>query len=347
MVVLNKISRNIILCSLLISILVLSACSGGSSNKSNVGNSVGTLDPSVYSGKEGLVLTIKKAGNDFSVFEESEIQLLFTLKNNGAYDIKKLVFSKLLNDWRYIKNDVAFSEDSKLKIGEELATEDYTDYPFLQGKSILSKTTVDTRFTCTFHSAALSKTEDQHTETMLFQYCYDYETTMQDTFCVDTDIYETSTMKKSCKPAKKSYSNGQGAPVSIDSIDVTYSEKNGKIYPNIKLQISSSRTGKVLSERGYSNLCLMSDTGDANRDVPFAGVVKIKSIEFSRFSNRDFNCYNDFVKIDNVDGTLCQLDDSLGFEKKEGNFVTGFTIVLSYYYQDSKSIDVVIKKPSN
>jgi len=343
----DNFSRNFmtgVLLALVIPMLLLSACSGSSTNKSGVGNSIGNLDQNVYSGKEGLVLTIKKAGNDMNVLEDSEIQFLFSLKNNGAYDVKRFIFPKLISDWRYIKNDITFSGDIPLVLGTEVNGNDYTEFPFLQGKSILSKTTIDTRFLCTMHSSSLSKIEDQHSETMLFQYCYDYETKLQDNFCVDTDIYETSTMKKSCKLAKKSYSGGQGAPVSVDGVDVSYSEKDGKVYPNIKLKISGSTTGKILSEKGYTNMCLSGDTSGFDKDALLAGVVKIKSISFSRFSDRQFDCFDKMVKIDNPDGILCRLDNIYGFEKSEGNFVTGFSVVLSYYYQDSKSIDIVIKK---
>lgn len=339
-----KISHTAIPLFLIMSLmLVLSGCTGGST-KTGVGNSVGTLDQSVYSGKEGLVLNIKKAGNDLDVFENSEIQLLFSLKNNGAYDINRIVFMNILNDWRYIKNDIAFSEDSKLRIGNDLVTVDYNGYPFLQGKSIISKITTESKFLCTIHSGDLSKTEDRHTESLIFQYCYDYETKLQDNFCVDTDIYEVSTMKKSCKPSSKSYSNGQGAPVSIDSFDVSYSESNGKIYPIIKLKISSSMNGKVLSERGYNTLCLMGDDNELDKNVPLTGSVKIKSISFSRFQDSDFDCFEKMVKVDSKDSILCKPRDSYGFDKSEGNFITSFSVVLSYYYQDSKSIDLVIKK---
>jgi hypothetical protein len=176
------------------------------------------------------------------VYENSQFEVGFTLRNQGGYDATDGVISfGLEQHYVNVLND---------------AGSVVTSYPFkLQGASI-SYPSGETIIK-TFRTSA-NKTDEMseyHDSDIYLNVCYRYQTVANPSICIDTDPYNMKPQQKACTPEKYTYS-GQGAPIAITEIQQELLPDGDYIRPSFLIFIENKGRGQTTNpDKNTAEMC--------------------------------------------------------------------------------------------
>ena len=309
---------------IVLSLIFLSSCS---LNNSSSETEVGRVDDSYKYGNNGVTLNIDNLRRS-EILENSAVQFLINIKNEGQFD-SEIIIPNPTYDNKYFKsielqNDFSFNQ------------------PFsMTGRSIYQTVANENKIPIEIIASTLPATQDQRTEDLVLNVCYDYKTIFEEDVCVDTDVYDLKNDETVCSVGEKSFSKGQGAPIKVDKLDLYYQKKEDFIVPILEFELKNSAQGTILTKKGYDLLC----TSTANSgEGSLTNEISLVNLKFSKFTLADFNC-DDISFENNIANIRCTLKDNIeGFSNSEGNFLAKLEMEFSYYYKDSKSIPITISK---
>ncbi|MBS3098213.1 hypothetical protein J4209_05455 [Candidatus Woesearchaeota archaeon] len=312
---------------MVISLLFLIGCKGGTQGP------ITTVD--IYKGVDGLKMNFLKNAPSDEVFENSVMPVYIELRNEGAYNIVMGYLTvSLEEDYMEITNWPIKKPITGIVSDNQLVFD-------LKGKSKVSIEGEQGIVSLTANTKAIDELSEKHTSTILASACYEYETKLSQTVCIDTDVYNLRETEKACEVKDISLTS-QGAPVAITKIETEMlpHQDVAKIRPHFVIYVRNKGNGEVI-DRGY----VAEACSSAKISKDKYNVVAITAF----LSNKQLDCdvtesdMIGYLKLKDKEDTIrCVLEE--GIEEREGTYSTPLNIELDYGYTVSIAKDIEIKK---
>ena len=320
-------------------IIFILGCSGQTQKTKEIDVRVGLI---------GLTMEFLKNTPPQRIFEGDKFPVVIKVKNAGAAYIKdkqgvlSLAFEKdytksveLLQSGNVqpfpesnIKNTAVFDLEGRTKINQK------------GGEEVISYNLV---------SGRVDPQSEFHSSTVIATLCYPYETILDSTVCIDTDISNLRPGKKVCKLQDLAFANGQGAPVAISKIEVQMlpSQDSGKITPQFLIYVENKGTGIVIKNDAVKEFCTQGkvssdkfNTITVKAFFPGTGLGEELDCEPKEKGNKEKQGY---VKLkDKKDIIRCAFKE--GIQNNQDPFLKPLRIDMTYGYTQSISASYLTQK---
>lgn len=321
-------------------VLLLSGC--GSQKNDEITN----VD--IRKGTDGLVMEFLKNAPPENVFENGKFPISLKIKNIGASDIKD-------------NNDTPEIEGGLLVFGFEKAYITMTSPKSnisIPGKSIFNPKGDEMFITSDVEAKQIGAQSETHPSTILATACYPYNTTLDVSICIDTDILGQRRGVKACTVRDLSFSNGQGAPVTITKIETRMlPQDETRVKPHFLIYVENAGNGEVI-KNGKAEAGDKSAIEKACSSEPLSykdfNTIKAKA----SLSGIDLDCSPEAsigpgeaeIRLkDKEDLIRCTYetadkDGNIGINANLDAYVTQLKIELNYGYTFTISKDIIIEK---
>lgn len=182
----------------------------------------------IYSGTRGIEMDFLPNFPPSELYDSSSLNIVAELRNKGAYDLSGS------NCYLYLTghdDSIVQGIDRQKYCGD---LEAKSSYNFEGGYDRVE-------FSST--SIFLPEELDKLDQNLVLYACYEYRTTANPVVCINPRIYELRAGEDACTVRDVGMSGGQGAPVSVDSVEVDMMK--GKVQ--YKIHVSNTGGGHVLS----------------------------------------------------------------------------------------------------
>lgn len=197
-----------------------------------------------------------------SVYEQTPVPLVVTLKNNGAYDINNGYLALAVD--KYIS----------------LVSESVTAFN-LAGRTQYTPEGESQYINFIANAMALDPHSQIHSAEVRATVCYPYKTRATATVCIDTAVYNPNVRDKPCEIKSLKFS-GQGAPVGISKVDTNMIPAQGDmVIPEFIIYIDNLGKGLVVDSGRVLDACSGFAFGQ-----PFYNLVKVNA----RLSDMPLSC---------------------------------------------------------
>lgn len=309
---------------LLVLVIILSGCTGGSSNKS-------VTDADINKGTEGIIMQLEKNAPPEKVFEDTTFPIIVSLHNKGTFDVKEE--SKGYISIGTEKNYVELGEEKELMEFEAL------------GKSIFDQNGELFFLDVTAETKKVGAQSELRASTIFITACYPYKTTLGTSTCVDPDIFQSDKRKKACEVKDLVTNNGQGAPVAITKIETRMvpSDEGGENFARAQfvIHIENKGNGEVLTNERekIKNACTSNPLG-------FKDFNKIRIT--AKLSNEELDCSIDETTEATVTlrdkKTIARCTSLDSIQRNVDAYTAPLKIELDYGYTHTISKDITIEK---
>ena len=313
-------TKKIIFSLLVLVVLVLTGCNGGSDKS--------ITDVDVRTGFEGLVMEFTKNAPPDKVFEDSVFPIAIHLRNKGASDVKEGFF--VLG---FEKTYVDFADRKK----------EITEFE-IKGKSIFNLNGDEEFITLNAETKKVGAQSETHPSTILATACYPYESTLGTSVCVDTDIFGTKLREKACQVKDLQFGKGQGGPVTITKIETRMLPDADPdldvVKPLFIIYVENKGKGEVITSNKIKSACSSEALNykDFNR-------IEIRA----SLSGKELNCnvagQESGAEIrlrEKKDMIRCILNEGIG--RNQDAYTAPLKIELNYGYTFTISKNIIIEK---
>ncbi len=302
----------------------------------------------IRSGLDGLSLEFLKNTPPQKIFENDVFPAIIKVKNKGAYSIKG-------NDVAVLSLGVEKDYTKKvelLKGGKVMQEGAGSSAIFnLNGKSQLNPIGEEEIISYNIEAGKIDPQSEAHPSTVTATLCYPYETVLESTVCVDTDINNLRPGKKICSSQDLIFSNGQGSPVSITKIEplmlplqLSGSQITDKIKPQFLIYIENKGPGVVIKKESVKDFCTKSDTTYENFNIVYVDAFLSNKPLKCQLEKKEGSDELGHIKLkDNKDIIRCYLEE--GVPRSDDPYLSPLKIVLKYGYTQSISASYFIQKP--
>ncbi len=308
-------------------------------------------------GFNGLVLEFLKNTPPLKVFENDKFPVIVKVRNNGAYSIgilnQEKIFLSLGVEKDYNKPAKLRESGRVKKVSTENKVLDNAAEFNLEGRSNINLRGDEEVVVYEVQADKIDPQSEIHPSTVVATLCYPYETQLDTTVCIDSDVSNLRPGKKACTVQDLVFSNGQGAPVAITKVEVSMLpaefNEQGQEYRNIKPQfllfIENRGKGTVIKNDVVKEFCIKSDTNHENiNKVQVKAFLSKQQLDCRKDKQKEV-IENTFVKLkDNKELVRCTLEQ--GIEGSFDAYLAPLNVVLNYGYTDSVSANYVIQKVS-
>jgi len=315
----TKISIIAFLCIVLIT---FNACSLG-------GGSGSVASTDYRKGTDALKMEFMNNAPPEKVGEDSHFDVAIELKNDGGFDIAKGILTI-----GYEKDYLELLEWAESDSISPASTPNSV-YFNLIGKSLINDEGGFDVVVPKMKARFLEPLAETHTTILFITSCYSYNTSFDDTVCIDTDPYNRRLIDKVCESKAKSYSS-QGAPVAVTKIEPDFlsSGDRGILIPKYTIHLKNKGIGEIINSQKLKQFCSSSsvDREDVNR-------LDIEAY----LSGRELKCSPEPLRLEkNKDKVICKLEE--GIPKSEATYLAPIVIILKYGYTHSVSKPVEIRR---
>ena len=268
--------RNNLTLGILLIVSILSGCKGinlGGKSTETAGSSL--RDVEVFTGTEGLTMNYVKDLPPPKLYSSTNLNVLLELHNKGVTDINNL--NLYLSG--YDTNIIAIPNRVRNVFG-------------LLGKSRFN---IEGGYrTVEFASNRINDKDfsERYPTTMTATACYDYTTVGTPVVCVDPFLYDVEAGARPCQVAPVSLSGGQGAPISVENVQVD--STGSEAY--FEIEIANVGGGKVVQTAKCPYNLDYNDLNYVKYDIKLSGQPPIECLPSERGSNR-VRLVNDRAKI--------------------------------------------------
>lgn len=312
---------------LILAIFLIMGCEGGPSGSDII------LD--VHKGLDALIMGFLENAPPDEVYENGLIPVYVKLENKGAFDISDgylaLGYEKdymSMYSWQIEGPVINTISDDLVQFS-------------LKGKSYINIDGDSGIVSLKLKAKRIEEQSERHRSTILITGCYRYETEVEDTVCIDTDIYDLRKRDKACMVRDLSLKS-QGAPVAVDEIEVKmlpHMDEN-KIKPQFIIHAENKGGGEVIRKESIKDACSAAPLSfeDYNR-IAVRAFLSDKELDCDLISDSNIGYMRLKEKEDYI---RCVLEEGISEEK--GTYSTTLKVVLDYGYTHSISKDMTIKK---
>lgn len=294
--------KKIIVGLIIVFALIISGCNSSSSIDGNI-------DTNYHSGTKGIELNFIANAPPSKIYNTESLEIMVEVTNRGATDVPtgKLYISGY--DPKYLQISPTSTSFN------------------IKGKSIYNPDgRLNKLVTFTDSRVDIPENTDSLTQNIKVTACYNYKTEASESVCIDPN--PRSITEKVCTPRSLSLSSGQGAPVTITSID----EEMGKDRVTFKINFANTGGGTIFDvHKGLTNC----HTSLEYRDLD---VVDVQA----QLSDKSLSCEpnrGQGVKLVNGKGFVyCYYQGSLG----DDAYSTQLSVDIEYAYRKSitKSFEI-------
>lgn len=315
----QNLTNNILIISLVLALLLVSGCTGGSQEKHEI------YDVDIYKGTDGLVVEFAKDNPPSTVLEKQPFAVGLQMYNKGAYDINEGWVS-LITEEDYVE---------VRKWGDLNPHTTKLSSFSLEGKTKFNPDGGQKLSIVEMHSNELPSLEETHTVFVGANFCYPYKSKLSDSVCIDPDIYNTRKIEKACE-VDEITSSGQGAPVVISSITPKLLSMNANLLkPQFKVVFENRGQGKVIKPEMVQTACT---SGALSRD-DLNGI----HISSALLSGEPLKCDPEYVLLRDGKGTsYCTLEN--GINKAASAYTSSISVEVEYGYTNNIGKQFEIRK---
>lgn len=182
-----------------------------------------------YVGTEGLVMSFMQNFPPSQIYDTMPLSLIVELKNKGTYDLSgERCWLHLSGFDRTIIVGLPEQEVCAEQLPPKSPYNPQGGYATREFKA---------------HSITLPYGIERYSTPIVISACYEYKTIATPVVCVDPEFGKLGMGPRACTPGPVSLAGGQGAPVSIDSVDVEMMGRKALV----RIYISNSGYGTVLA----------------------------------------------------------------------------------------------------
>lgn len=281
------------------------------------------VETDVYTGTDGLVLEFMKDSPPPEVVEEQDFPIAFQISNEGAYDITD-GFISIIKEDSYI--DVIDWE------GIDPMTENSATFELI-GRSKLNQKGDSRPVVVKAKAKVLEQQTETHTVFTSVNACYRYQSFFGKSVCIDTDMFETRNLDKTCTVTDISDS-GQGAPVAVTLVEPTmYSGEGEGVQPRFKVTITNVGNGEVINPDKVEEACTSASVSKDDFNLVLIS---------ANLPEDSITCEPNPVTLKDGQGmTMCTVDETLD---QRGTYQTILQITLDYGYTTSISGTTEIRR---
>jgi len=300
----------------------------------------------IQQGTEGLGMVFLENAPPSEAFEKGIIPVGIHITNKGAYPVTNGLLSIALES-----DYMEINEFDPEVFGEKISFEDpeRTKIRFdLPGKTVENPSGEEDILTLRLNTKKIDELSEKRVTPIRISACYGYQTRLDTTACIDTDIYNTRGREKACKVQNMRFSS-QGAPVAIKIIEPHMSphEAPYKVKPQFIIQIGNAGKGETTTDNVVEDAC-------SAKPLKYDDVNVVKVSAYLGGERKELNCEpkkegaesagkSGFVKLRKNDGLArCVLEE--GIDINEGTYTSPLEVVLDYGYTFTISKDVTVKK---
>lgn len=332
-----------IIITLILSILLVSSCSTETKKKSD--------EVELRKGFTGLTIEFLKNTPPERVFVSDSFPVFVRIKNIGAFSIKdnkKAIIS--------LGVEKDYTENINLLQGRANSVDNLPNVAefTLEGKSLVNLEGDEEVVSYVLKAGRIDPQSEAHPSSVIATVCYPYETVLDTTVCIDTDVSNLRPGKKVCHAQDLVFSNGQGAPIAVTKVEASMNPAESsdqkslsdKIKPQFLIYIENKGAGTAIKEESVKDFCIKSDTSHENLniiyiDVFLSGKQLICQLEKKRGSD-DLG----HIKLkDKKDIIRCSVNDEQLVDRNQNPYLSPLKIVLNYGYSQSVSANYFIMKP--
>ena len=209
----------------------------------------GRTDIELQSGTDGLTFEFMD-GFPEEVFEEGRIYATFELRNEGVYDIEDgIVVLSLEKDFLNIDSwelPELFKQDS----------DEIVSFEELKGKSLSNTRGEKQVISAILRAKEVDETRNKIESRVILNACYQYNTILSETICIDTDPNDLKAAQKTCK-AKDISSSGQGAPIVITNVEqeIVPADYSDRVKVQFTIHAKNKGDGLIIDNDRYKEVC--------------------------------------------------------------------------------------------
>lgn len=309
---------------------------------------------SFRTGTQGLELKFLDNAPPKEVYytDKTQVPIGLFIQNKGA----EKAYGVVAFNFDGFKGLVKESLDSNLYYGEDLLRISSSEGSFLEGKRVTNPNGDLMTFTVIAEPSPLNPQAEQFKSTIIATACYDYATEFTPEVCIDTDIFDTKPIAKACKVKDVVSSGGQGAPVSIEKVEVQMLPSGKGISPYFVITLRNVGKGEVIRFGQYKEICSQKSSSEPNN----FNIVRVSAFLAGKETAR-LDCLPKRQEIikegsfeeeglfgyarlrDKIATVTCKYQGEL--PKTSGNYISKLRILAEYGYTESISKDVLIKVP--
>jgi len=331
--------------------LFLVACNASSTQK--------TKEIDVRVGLTGLTMEFLKNTPPQRIFEGDKFLVVIKVENTGATEIKDNQAVLSLGFEKDYTQKVELLESGTVKLFPDLKTQNTATFS-LEGRSKINQKGGEEIISYNLVAGRVDPQSEFHSSMVIATLCYPYETILDTTFCMDTDPSNLRPGKKVCKLQDLSFSNGQGAPVTIPKIEVQMlpsqeSQQSpagyGKIVPQFLIFIENKGQGIVIKNDAVKEACTQKISHDKLNTIYVRAFFPGKDPGTEK-SGLELNCEpkekgstakQGYVKLkDKKDIIRCTFKE--GIDSRQDPYLSPLRIEMSYGYTQSISANYLIQK---
>jgi len=281
-------------------------------------------------GTDSLIISFLHESPPDIIYEnDPNVYIGLSVKNKGASDIEKgIITIGRSEDYLLIDKFRFMGQEVKEPIMFDLA-----------GRS--NSIPYGGEFTLDMDAHTLDITLSKYQNTVLYIYaCYDYQTILEHSVCIEPDRHLTQLKKEPCK-AKDISPGTQGAPVNVKKVYVQSNTVTGnKIKNTFRIKVGNDKNGQVIAKGTSKQIC--TNEFSSTQDDPYKKVFNVVKVEGSLGKDK-LKCKRDgIVTLDKDTKTgeiSCEvITDHLSV------YETNLVLKLDYGYQIYETKELKIKK---
>lgn len=331
--------RPIIYSLLLVILLVMTSCSGGSGGFSGFqipAFQQARQGTNYYTGTQAVTLEFLDEAPPREVFEGSEFDVQAIIRNDGAFSL----VDDYAVEWHFYYDSASVSkpqlisslQGSYIQPGEliQLYGKSY-EFPEGQEEYVAFQR---------FEAKPVIGNFEEDNAKFYLDLCYPYRTYFSDEICVDTDVDGTNLRQQVCRKEDKSYSRGQGAPVEVTAIESIMVPRGVFVQPQFIIHIQHNADGIISffdKERYAQQGC-----GPISQRINETNVNTMNMTV--TLGNDTLTCKPNPVFLRNGEARVeCILaeDKILGVSS---NYLTNLNVELFYLYQQRFDVETSLKR---
>ena len=277
--------------------------------------------PEVNIGTQGVELFFAPNTPPPEVYEGSPFTLLVTLSNLGTTDVDNGVYS-LGYEKQYLyvpRGDVL----GRFRV---------------RGKSPFNPQGDEQQQIFIFNTKPLGAQIERYPASITFNACYPYKTAAPLPVCIDTDITGRKSGKV-CTPTPQNFPGGQGAPVTVASIEprMLPHEDPRRMRPEFVITIRNQGSGDPMATQLFREACTGRPLGEESWNI-----ISVRAA----LSDILMTCTPSPVKLRTRGETkvICTIPE--GIDVLLGSYTELLNVELEYGYLTSISTQVNIVKPT-
>jgi hypothetical protein len=329
----------------IIAAMFLAGCSGSASD--NKQNSI-----NVRIGFSGLDFGFLPSTPPNIVFEHGVFPVMIQVRNTGAYNIEGEEAIISLGVERDYTQGITLRSGGQVTPINSQNTQGTSASFMLEGRSRINPLGDEAIISYNVQAGKIDPQSEKHQSTILATLCYPYQTIVDASVCIDTDVNNLLPSKKVCQRQDIIFGNGQGGPVTVSKIETQMLptgldlESNQKIRPQFLIYIENKGTGIVIDKNSYSDFCTSSQTTHEKYNVVFID-AKLSGIGLDcKLETGSESFQGGYLKLkDKKDIIRCLTGQGQDIDLSKDTFTAPLQIVLDYGYTQSVSKSYEIRKP--